>query len=268
MKNKFKVGDMVECVDGKEDDLLSNKLKEGGLYKVREVDATFEGYPIIRIEDSWKAYYSKRFKLSNQKPMIRDTKGRFTGKKNVVNVPTEAESISAFIKDEVDRQVKAMMALIRNEVKTETPKEVVQSGFFEPKEGEKYYFVDPFGDIGESTSGYEPVLFDDRVLVGNCFRTEQDARDHLEYLKAIRRIKKYIYENGMSFSPNWEDSTEDKFYLKYEFSILEWNIDGSGYNNRLPIIPFLRSHRDCVRVASTCSSDLDIIKNYSISHNF
>lgn len=260
MKNKFKVGDMVECIS---DENGTWRITPDKTYKVLEV---FPHYLRVLNDEGYISEYKLAlFKPSNSKPMIRDTKGRFTGKKNAVNVPTEAESISAFIKDEVDRQVKAMMAEIRNEVKTETQKE---AGFFEPKEGEQYYFVDPFGDIGESTSGYEPVLFDDRVLVGNCFRTEQDAKDHLEYLKAIRRIKKYIYENGMSFSPNWEDSTEDKFYLKYEFSILEWNIDGSSCNNRLPIIPFLRSHKDCVRVASTCSSDLEIIKNYSMSHNF
>ena len=67
--------------------------------------------------------------------------------------------------------------------------EVKESGWWEPKKGEDYYFINDRGAI--LYDKYEDGFFDNfRVSVGNCFKTYFAADKYRDYLKADATIRK------------------------------------------------------------------------------
>ena len=83
-------------------------------------------------------------------------------------------------------------------------------GRFVPEYGNKYWVV-------EHTEGtYTSVWANDRIdnfrlLQGNVFRTEEEAKEHLAYLKAVVVIK----EDAEWFVPDWSDDDQMKFFGEY-----------------------------------------------------
>lgn len=79
-------------------------------------------------------------------------------------------------------------------------------GKFIPKKGEKYWFVDFFGDVLRSENiGSEA----DKIIAKHhpLFRTKEEAEDYRHYLK---RLDKY------TFKPDWEDKNQEKWEICYE----------------------------------------------------
>lgn len=54
--------------------------------------------------------------------------------------------------------------------------EVDNGGYWKPKAHERYYFIDDGGAVDGDTFDPDVIYDNDRLLVGNCFRVEKDAR--------------------------------------------------------------------------------------------
>lgn len=67
-------------------------------------------------------------------------------------------------------------------------------------------------------SFYSYAAFEVDRLVNNAFLTEKDARKELEKRKAIQRVLKWKYENGLDFEPDWENNNENKYLLFYNYN--------------------------------------------------
>ncbi len=65
-----------------------------------------------------------------------------------------------------------------------------KKGWFKPKYGEKYWFIDYDGDI--YSDNFDSGFFGDeyKLQTHNCFRSEEEAREYLEYKKALRKAEK------------------------------------------------------------------------------
>jgi hypothetical protein len=268
MKNKFKVGDIVECVCNTYDNGIERGFfTEGKEYEILEINMMCgKNRPLYVVKNDnglFSSFDAEDIKLSNPKPM-RDAKGRF--KSSITNAMKEKTATFTFVRETNKRisELEKEIQLLKESKEPDTPKEVVQSGFFEPKEEEKYYFFDKFLKIDKEVntlSSFDEDLFS----IGNCFRTEQDALDHLEYLKAIRRIKKYIHENGMSYTIN---KSNYKYGIYYDFVNERWSETFGKDGMYFHVIPYLSRADHCYKLIQDCASDLEIIKNYSMSHNF
>ena len=67
--------------------------------------------------------------------------------------------------------------------------EVKESGWWKPKENEKYYFIDNNGDV-ETDRWYRSYVVDtSRFIIGNCFKTTRAAEDWRYYLKAVATVR-------------------------------------------------------------------------------
>lgn len=79
-----------------------------------------------------------------------------------------------------------------------------------PKNGNAYWYLDATGDI--MMDNWADHHFDmSKYEIGNVFRTKDEARAHLSYLKALTRVK-----GSSSFNPNWEDTIVRKYYVVYD----------------------------------------------------
>lgn len=84
----------------------------------------------------------------------------------------------------------------------------------------EYFYIDSKGDIEYSKNEWNEDVVEDHKLIGNYFKTKEEAEKHLEYLKA----KVIIKQDTKGFKPDWKDIAEDKYYGFWDASakILDW----------------------------------------------
>ena len=84
----------------------------------------------------------------------------------------------------------------------------------------EYFYIDSKGDIEYSKNEWNEDVVEDHKLIGNYFKTKEEAEKHLEYLKA----KVIIKQDTKGFKPDWKDIAEDKYYGFWDASAkkLDW----------------------------------------------
>ena len=130
---------------------------------------------------------------------------------------------------------------------------------FYPEEEENFFFISleeckvriikkPYD------TGYESD-FD----CGLAFKTRPEAEAKLAEMQAITKVRKFIFEEGLEFEPDYRDFEQRKYNIYYYFE--EERFD-SLYNNTCPeYSPFgyLKSEEDCEKVIENCKDELDVI---------
>lgn len=84
---------------------------------------------------------------------------------------------------------------------------------FIPIEGEQYYYI--LSDGSNGYTYYEPNLCVDnqRILIGNCFRTKDDAKFTVEKIKVYQELKNFADENNDPI--DWKKSDFNKVCICY-----------------------------------------------------
>jgi len=94
---------------------------------------------------------------------------------------------------------------------------------------------------------------------GIAFKTRPEAEAKLAEMQAITKVRKFIFEEGLEFEPDYRDFEQRKYNIYYYFE--EERFD-SLYNNTCPeYSPFgyLKSEEDCEKVIENCKDELDVI---------
>lgn len=82
--------------------------------------------------------------------------------------------------------------------------EIEESRVWEPRRGDKYWYIDECGSVDIYV--YDGDDTDQMILeLGNCFRTQKDAEQAVEKLKALRRLR----EKGFDFYDFFCQSIDD-----------------------------------------------------------
>lgn len=117
-----------------------------------------------------------------------------------------------------------------------------KSKVWEPEEYEPYFFIGPSGIINGSY--YEADASDKRrYSIGNCFRTEEEAKFVAEKIKVIAELKRFAEENNEK-ELNWDKYSHSKYLLVY------------NYESKNIIIDYTRKHK----FNSIYFSSIDIAK--------
>ena len=95
-----------------------------------------------------------------------------------------------------------------------------------PKFGKNYYYVDPA--LGCHYSKFVSTVFDNDILkYGKIFKTEEQAQEYADYLKAR---KKFSYEFSKE---EWENNRIYKYYIYYDFKSKIFYVDYINYCGRI-----------------------------------
>lgn len=89
-----------------------------------------------------------------------------------------------------------------------------KSKVWEPADREKYYYVRSDGEV---LHGYyeKCCSFDCSIYsIGNCFRTEEEAKFVAEKIKVTAELKRFAEENNKNI--DWNDESQDKYCLRYD----------------------------------------------------
>ena len=89
-------------------------------------------------------------------------------------------------------------------------KKRADGGVFKPDGGEKYWCISGAGGVYEGWWNNHQVDHN-RYAIGNCFPTEQSAKDAVRVLKLTQKAR----ESQGDFVPDWEDSTQNKYLLSF-----------------------------------------------------
>jgi len=147
-----------------------------------------------------------------------------------------------------------------NGVITFTPKQkpVPDGAYWEPKIGE--YSFSYFTDGSVHSTKNEGSKADENIIkYGNCFRTEELVEKHLEYIKALTRVRKYIAENGLYWEPDWSNRDQIKYFLMFDFRSNTFESDWAHNLKRFSPIDYFKSIEDAKKVIKACNADLRII---------
>lgn len=124
-----------------------------------------------------------------------------------------------------------------------------------PQKGDQYYCN---GGQGITFSpNWDNDMNDIRALsVGNVFRTEQEAQDHVDYLKARKQLTDAIAEANEGWEPDWSKfyDTKCQFWFNHEKCKLE--IDGKGISQYTPDYFCVKSYDAAKEVLSKLPHDI------------
>lgn len=97
-----------------------------------------------------------------------------------------------------------------------------KSAAFEPDYWGTYYNISQRGEVRSATN-FNQDQTDDEMLIGNCFKTREEAERFLEWLKA----RKVLLDDAKGFEPDWFDDDQRKWYLIYDTEDHEFDTDWS-----------------------------------------
>lgn len=85
---------------------------------------------------------------------------------------------------------------------------------WKPEENETYYYSYSYGNIDEDT--WDSANEDrNRYVLGNCFKTKEEAEFALEKQKVIMELKRFALEHNKE-DIDWNDSKQRKYFLSYQ----------------------------------------------------
>ena len=92
------------------------------------------------------------------------------------------------------------------------------SGRWVPDAGEVYYYVDS-ALVVVVGHNYNFVEDQKRILVGNCYKTQEEAGKERDRMIAIAEVNQIIREENGDWVPDWNDSEQLKQRLAYDYKM-------------------------------------------------
>ena len=96
---------------------------------------------------------------------------------------------------------------------------------WKPNVGDEYKVLDSFGSVGFSIWNNDRKD-DEAHLIGNCFKSKENAMFARERLKVITELERFAEKHNDSII-DWNDGETDKYCIYYESNI---NTIGIDYN--------------------------------------
>ena len=88
-----------------------------------------------------------------------------------------------------------------------------ESKIWKLKEREPYYYVNSNGEVLEDCNSNHRVD-KDRICLGNCFKTKEEAKYMVEKLKVINELKNFALENNAE-EIDWKNLKQVKWAIAY-----------------------------------------------------
>ena len=112
-----------------------------------------------------------------------------------------------------------------------------------PEDGERLYFID------NVQSTISSKIFDinnmndvKRFENGLFFETKEEAEQHLKESKLLFKLKHWAKRKNEGWEPDWEDTTESKYYSAYECYKRELGSFSTNGINEIPKLPHFKTY--------------------------
>ena len=116
--------------------------------------------------------------------------------------------------EDLEKQFKKQIAELKEQVNSVEDEEVKKDVRQMPEYEEKYFFVNSSGYINyKFWEEIEADLF--RFNTGNCFKTEQEAKEYRENLLTKQALKDLALELNEGVEIDWDDRNQKKYCFVY-----------------------------------------------------
>lgn len=116
--------------------------------------------------------------------------------------------------EDLEKQFKKQIAELKEQVNSVEDKEIKKSVRQMPKYDERYYYISDSGVI-ISTPWYSTDSDIFRFNTGNCFKTEQEAKDYKENILTKQALKDLALELNNGVEIDWNDRNQKKYCFVY-----------------------------------------------------
>ena len=116
---------------------------------------------------------------------------------------------------------------------------------WEPKEGEKYYYITTSGDVAYNT--FNTSLDEYRLSFRNGFKTVQEARKMVEKIKIINKLRELSNTRSIY--------NQDKFIIYYNFQENKVSCGEINYMKVTPFEVYFKTREDCQKAIDTIGED-------------
>lgn len=99
------------------------------------------------------------------------------------------------------------------------------------EEVEDYFYITTDGFVYFAIKGKDEELENNRKSIGNYFETKEEAEEHLAYLKS----KVVVKEDTNGFIPDWNDESQLKFSVSYDYKNRKMVYNQSDMIEHIPI---------------------------------
>lgn len=156
-------------------------------------------------------------------------------------------------KQKLQQQVNELKAKLA-EVEAELTKPEDTINYWKPKEGDKLFYVDAWGNCTYSIAKDNTT---DRYRV---FKTEQQAQAYAEYVKAEEALKAEIARLNEGWWPDWKDDQMPKHFIYIVNEKLGLDLKWSV--KTLPNFMYLKSKELAEQLTTTHSKELITYLSY------
>lgn len=102
---------------------------------------------------------------------------------------------------------------------------------WKPDSGEHYYAVDEEGGVKKMVNNVQ-YRTDASLAIGNCFRTEEEAKKHREWLKAVTVLQ----EDTANQQVNWGKPTCLVWQVHYDYHARMLDVNGVSFCRECPFV--------------------------------
>lgn len=103
-----------------------------------------------------------------------------------------------------------------------------KEGKWKPKINKRYYFINDLGTV-DWTNWCDDQIDNFRYLIGNIFRTQEEAEFCLEKIKIRSKFKDFIKERSKDLDWGNSNSRQMKYYLYYDNKYKQIEINSCIY---------------------------------------
>ena len=118
--------------------------------------------------------------------------------------------------------------------------EIKEQTRWKPEKFQKYYFSDNDGSVGYNRWDGDHIDRN-RLEIGNCFQTEEEAKRVAEYLKALAVVRGDVTTRFVKSRDNWY------VYYDTDSNSLESSISRSMLDNGIFGLPYFATREDAKR---------------------
>lgn len=118
--------------------------------------------------------------------------------------------------EEKIKEIEKQLEELKEQLKEESTKEDINYERKRLEKYEHYWYLDEFGEVEET---YESYCKEDdfNYNIGNYFETEEQARNYKEKLLIEQELRDIARELNKGEEIDWNDGSQDKYYLLYSF---------------------------------------------------
>ena len=130
---------------------------------------------------------------------------------------------------------------------------------FYPETGESIFYINFSGRGAEILETRYNMDCKDIFDSGLAFKTRPEAESKLAEMQAITKVRKFIFEEGLEFEPDWEDDSQNKWEIYYSNYSQKYYTKINSVSKCYSPFGYLKSKEDCKKVIENCKDELDVI---------